>query len=149
MSHGEKNMTTVDFYLFNETNLDEFYRKVCHLIEKNFNPDKKIYIHTDSKETSEKFDILLWTFHDVSFLPHAIYTRDIEFSVPILIGNELNTDLVPDILVNLTNTTPDSSTKFQHIFEVVLNDENYKKNARERYKIYKAQNCKLALYNLE
>ena len=146
---GEKMTIVVNFYLSNESNWDVLYRQTCKIIEKHFHPDKKIYIYVDNPTIAQQLDTLLWTFHDTSFLPHTIYKDNADFSVPILIGSNANSVFEGDILVNLTTNVPNCYQQFKQVFEVVPNEENYKKSARERYKFYKSQNCKLETHNLE
>ena len=138
----------VNFYLLKETNLDEYYRQTCLLVEKHFQPHKKTYIYTGAPSVSQQIDTLLWTFHDVSFLPHAIYKPGGTTSMPIVIIDDGTTNASGDILVNLAPIVPSCYNQFAQVLEVVLNEENYKKDAREKYKFYKGQNCNITTYNL-
>jgi DNA polymerase III subunit chi len=133
----------IHFYILAEITLDDCYRQVCHLIEKHYEPDKNIYIHTTSRSVTELLNDLLWTFHDTSFLPHAIFAHNEAKNIPILIGDDPKANPTGDILVNLTEDIPPFYHQFQKIFEIVPDEEIAKIAARTHYQFYKEQGYKL------
>ena len=48
---------------------------------------------------------------------------------------------IEDIMLNLSDDTPEFYSQFQRLIEIVV--QNNKQNARERYKKYRENNCKL------
>lgn len=132
-------MLKITFHLFKEPTLEECYRQICALTEKYYAAKKSIFINTNSQKSAQELDDLLWIFHDVSFLPHVIYSENSNINeFPILIG--VNTSQIPktDILINLSPEMLKSINGFSEILEIVPNDENFKVKAREKYKSYKS-----------
>lgn len=131
-------MPTITFHLFKEPTLDACYRNICVLVEKYYAANKSIFINTETPESAQELDDLLWIFHDVSFLPHAIYSENSNRAVsPILIGINATTMPKAEILINLCQEILKSPLDFEEIHEIVPNDEALKTKARERYKKYK------------
>ena len=88
-------------------------------------------------------DDLLWTFKQGSFLPHERVENsqpsEQPVNTPILIGHKLDADIQRDILINLQPQLPDNPARYQRIAELVYNNENDKKAARERFRYYRDQ----------
>ncbi|MFV0627134.1 MAG: DNA polymerase III subunit chi [Alphaproteobacteria bacterium] len=61
-------MTRIDFYHLQTQNLDMVLPK---LIEKAYETGKKIKIKVGKEENLEKINTLLWTYQNLSFLPHG------------------------------------------------------------------------------
>ena len=62
----------VDFYVTGESTRSARLRLACRLTEKAYLAGQQVLVwDTDAAELRE-FDALLWTFGDLSFVPHAI-----------------------------------------------------------------------------
>ena len=66
-------MTKVDFYLLSGVGQDARETMACKLIDKAYQLQHKIYVHTESQQDAKRLDDLLWTFRPGSFIPHSIY----------------------------------------------------------------------------
>ena len=69
-------MTQVDFYLLSDPRATarEFF--ACRLSEKIIGLNQSAYIHTESNDVARYVDDLLWTYQDISFIPHGISGED-------------------------------------------------------------------------
>ena len=116
--------------------------------EKAYLNKRQVYIHTNSLEEAEELDVQLWTFRDISFVPHLIHNTNPDVPVPVLIGYGDAPENLQDILVNLALEVPHFHTQFQHIIEVVPNDEAQKKASRAKYKYYKKQDYQIETHEI-
>ena len=67
-------MTKVDFYLVDEPGEPALLRFACRLTQKIFSLGHQIHIHAESGRQARQLDELLWSFSDLSFLPHRLVT---------------------------------------------------------------------------
>ena len=140
-------MPRADFYIVPEPAVP--YRFVCQLAEKARNEGYDIYIHTASREAAATLDDLLWTFRDVSFLPHAtIDAADAVADSPITIGWEGEEPQQRQVLINLSGAAPEHADAYERIIEVVPSDPADRDRARQRYKDYRARGLELHSHNI-
>ena len=77
-------MSRVDFYILPEgTGTDRF---ACTMAKKAWSAGNRVHIHTQSEENARSMDDLLWTFRDISFIPHEIYDGSVNEETPVTIG---------------------------------------------------------------
>jgi len=141
---------TVDFYLLNTLMQEDVYRFVCRLVDKVYLLQKKIYIQVNSDEEGLRLDELLWTFRDISFIPHCYLGINAIFN-PLLsvnIATKKPIELNADILFNLSKEVPTYFPEFSRIIEVVSEEKKNKNQSRQKYKFYKAQNCQLTTHTI-
>jgi DNA polymerase-3 subunit chi len=127
----------VSFYILNESTKKTCALYTCRIIEKIYNVGNSAYIYTSTKE-AQNFDTQLWTFRDISFIPHEIYDQNQNINSPIVIGcsNQIPKKKY-DFLVNLTSDLVSFYKHFIHIIEVV-----------PKYKIYQKDNAKIETFNI-
>jgi DNA polymerase III subunit chi len=112
------------FYLLKESSIKARDLCVCKLADKAYQNKLKTFIYTDSEETSRNVDIQLWTFRDISFLPHKIDSPKLPQPLPpIVIGHTPPPAEYNNVLINLTATIPNFVTDFSHIIEIILPNE--------------------------
>ena len=138
------------FYILAESTLKARDLYACRIIEKAYSNDKMIYVHTASVIEAQNFDTQLWTFRDISFVPHEIYNQGLSSEAPVLIGYSA---VVPtwekDILINLAPETPLFYQQFNHIIEIVPDDDNLKAAARKKYQIYQNSGYQMETFNIK
>lgn len=141
---------TVDFYLLNTLIQEDLYRFTCRLIDKAYLTQKKIFIRVGSHEEGQRIDELLWTFRDISFIPHSYLgvnpVIDAQLSVAIAIDKPGEFDA--DILFNFSHKVPTYFPEFSRIIEVVSEEKKNKNQSRQKYKFYKTQNCQLTTHTI-
>lgn len=94
-------------------------------------------------------DDLLWTFRDISFVPHEVLGQDVDEETPVTIGHGNNYPTDTDVLVNLDRTIPEFSSAFSRIVEIVGGSEEKKKHARQRYRNYRKGTCDVYDHKIE
>ena len=101
-------MPTVDFYLLNISDKEAIYRFICRLkVDKAYQQQQHVYIHTRALEEAQRLDDLLWTFRDTSFIPHQIgETTANQLPTPVTLATDKPTLSRHDILFNLTPEIP-------------------------------------------
>lgn len=141
-------MTRVDFYLLPTQDAKSRLRFVCRLASKAFVSQRKLHILTASRAECHALDHLLWSHDDISFIPHAItHAADLEYSITL--GYTTASLTGGGALVNLTPEIPDQCLVFEHIAEIVDEDNDRKARGRQHYRIYREQGCVLHHHKLE
>lgn len=165
-------MKKAAFYILADSQLKARDLCACRLAAKAYGNKLKVYIYTTSAAESETINTVLWTFSDISFVPHKIHTAEqgkinqqqhnknieqnsqtglhITTQLPaVLIGD---TPPPPshnnDVLINLNFNIPNCVADFSHVIEIIPDDENWKQIARKHYKYYKQQNYELVTHKL-
>ncbi|MES2998221.1 MAG: DNA polymerase III subunit chi [Pseudomonadota bacterium] len=150
-------MPTVDFYLLNTPDKKEIYRFLCRLVDKAYQQQHHTYIHTNSLEEAQRLDDLLWTFRDISFIPHQIgetttlscnSQHTLQLPVSVTIGTDKPKLPSNDIVFNLTQEVPHFFFEFSRIIEMVSEEKTNKTQARKKYKAYKEQHYSLTTHNI-
>jgi DNA polymerase-3 subunit chi len=136
-------MQKVDFYIL-EGSKQRAMLFVCELTQTYFQEKKPIYIYTDSQNTAELLDNLLWTYRDDSFLPHGM--DEDNRSLPIRIGYGDIAAHHHGLLINLHPEIPPQFQQFNHIIEIVFSDPLVQQLARNRYKQYREKGIELTTH---
>jgi DNA polymerase-3 subunit chi len=141
-------MAQVDFYLLNSaSNEHERDHFICRLVEKIHRQRHTIYIHCKDRQESHKLDELLWTFSDISFIPHCLYGESANSPPPIQLGFD-STPQKHDVLINLSSTIPLFYAAFRRILEVVPQQEEQQIISREHYQFYKSQDLEIKTHKI-
>lgn len=140
--------TRVDFYIINANNDLGKLQFVCKLLEKAYKQKHRVFVNCLDQSNTHQLDELLWTFNDISFIPHNIIGEGPEPAPPIQLGHGVIPNQHKDMLVNLTDKLIEKPIQFRRVAEIVLNDEQAKENARERYKQYRELGCILHSHDL-
>lgn len=147
-------MTRIDFYVLSSSEEAGRLRLACRLADKIFRLGKKLYIHTENTLQNQELDDLLWTFQDISFLPHDIASEDLTHNTkmyggganqelsklqpsPILIGHSHTPPAHFDVLINLARETPLFFSQFERLAEIVDDQAENRAAARARYRFYR------------
>lgn len=141
-------MTRVDFYILSsdKSSRDKF---ACVLTGKALVQGQQVYIHTESRESAALIDDLLWTFRDISFIPHSLAQEAAENSCPVSIGWNGTTPNTGEILINLGLEIPAFVRNFTRVMEIVVTDEESRRQSRDRYRSYRDMGFKLHSHELE
>ncbi|MEK6731284.1 MAG: DNA polymerase III subunit chi [Pseudomonadota bacterium] len=137
-----------DFYLIPANTVTEQWKTACRLLAKAFEQKQDAYVHVSDAEAAQQFNELLWTFRDISFVPHQLALESTEIDAPIKIGYQTPTADEHNILVNLTDTIPDFAAIFDRIIEIIPQEKTAEINARKRYKIYQQNGRDLHTHDL-
>ena len=140
-------MSQVDFYVLPENAKREHF--ACALIQKVWKQGNNIFINMRSETAATAFDDLLWTFKDISFLPHCLVAEGNAKNTPIVIGYD---NQIPDhtaIMINLADQIPPELNKVERILEIVAGNEDERQQARKRYADYRDQGHDLNKHTIE
>ena len=137
--------STVNFYSLEKS--QDLNLSICTLIRELYKLSGQIII-CDYHSNLEKIDKLLWTFEQISFLPHKIYEPRATLDTPILLLTEkyLNNLLIfkeyDSIINNLDEPIVQAENHFK-VYEFVESSEEKKIISRQKYTIYKNNNFDL------
>lgn len=142
------NKSQVDFYILTHEKLTARNHFACRIIDKAYRRGHRVYIHTASQQEAHRIDEMLWTFRDISFVPHNLCGEGPTYPPPVQIGFEQNPAAFNDILINLTTQIPNWYTRFKRIIEIIPNETSWRKNAREHYRFYRSQGSQLNSHDI-
>lgn len=92
-------------------------------------------------------DELLWTYSDLSFIPHALVPST-ELGLKVLIGHDHEPPEPCEFLLNLSNEVPSFLNRFERMAEVLDQEETILVAGRKRYQIYRNQGYNLDYHQL-
>jgi DNA polymerase III subunit chi len=142
----------IDFYILAGSGHDARLGTACRVIEKAARQQKRVLVRTGNEGDARTLDELLWTFSDISFVPHRLISnesgRTSATEEPVLITHSDTTNPGCDVLVNLTDTIPESATQYPRIVEIVTNAPEAREAGRVRYRDYRALGFELNVHNL-
>lgn len=125
-------MTDISFYLFEHSPERQAY-SACRLCRKILNKQpKKIWWFCDDFAQQKQLDALLWSFDPSSFIPHGIH--DLQGSICI---SEHLPEAGQWIIFNFSKQALKPQDTFEHIIEIVENEESTKIVGREKFKHYR------------
>lgn len=128
-------MSRVDFYILPDGEALE--RFACSVTAKAWRSGNRVHIHTANAEEADMIDDMLWTFRDISFVPHEQLGNDVDEETPVTIGHGNDYPGDTDVLVNLDYSIPEFSSAFERIVEIVGGNDEKKQHARRRYRDYR------------
>jgi len=146
-------MTRVDFYIIEKGSDEATEKFICRLTEKAWSQNNAIYIHTMDEQHASKYDELLWTFNEDSFIPHQLIQNDTDQSKTknVLIGHKAAEDIsvtYHDVLINLNHEAPSFFSQFERVAEIITTDETSISKGRERYQFYRDRGYALETHKL-
>ncbi|MBU2546726.1 MAG: DNA polymerase III subunit chi [Pseudomonadota bacterium] len=140
-------MTDISFYLIPEPSLEGKLRFACRLIEKIYT-QHQIYVQTSSVAIATQLNDMLWTFRDISFVPHELFDSTKKQNAPVQIGHHAQCPEQTNIVLNLTEQLPIEQASVTRIIEIVGTDETDKIQSREKFKQYKESGNDIQTFDL-
>lgn len=140
-------MSKVDFYIIPATTVQAVRLFVCRLANKAYEHQKTALLFVDDEATARQFDDLLWTFSDISFIPHQIASTA-ETTTPIIIDWRNDKTAEQDILINCATIVPNFAKQFDRIIEIAAEEPTWKQQARARYRFYKENDFEIQNHQL-
>lgn len=126
-----------DFYILPGPDEDSRYQFLNKLMTRALSAGHQVYVHTDTEAQAQLVADRLWQAPADMFLPNQL--PDESLHAPISLGWEPeHLPSEPDLLVNLSQTTPDRTYDFKRIAEIIIQDETVLATTRQRFKDYKA-----------
>ena len=138
----------VDFYVSEAAGADARLRLACRVAEKAYLAKQTVVVQFDDSEALRRFDELLWTFGDGTFVPHDAVTAEGNCDSPVA----LTTGILPadhaDVLINLGNTVPERFEKFARVAEFLDARPEVRAAGRERFKVYRGKSIEPQTHNV-
>lgn len=114
-------------------------RFVCRRVQKCCEGGASVAVRLGSQEETERLDDMLWTFQDISFIPHVRFCDSQKPVIePVVIYCAREPIDEADVLVEAAGGEPgDHFRPFCHLFDFAeVYDESLKEASRRRYKAY-------------
>lgn len=124
-------MTKVSFYLF-EQSVERQVESACRLSRKLLRQSVAIWWYCRQPEQQQLLDEALWRFDPQSFIPHGID----QINAHVCISGQLPTQ-GSWVIFNFEQEALQAQDTFQHIIEIVENQESTKIIGRNKYKQYR------------
>lgn len=141
-------MTRVDFHVLPGNGKIAADRWACKLAAKAWKQGHRVYLQADSEAHALRLDDLLWTFRDISFLPHC-HIRDKNGEVRVFVGHGEAAPDEHEVMINLAHPVPSFFSRFERVLEIVPPEETARMQARERYRFYQERGYPLVSHNIE
>ncbi len=126
-------MTRIDFY----TDVADARQFACRAAQTVYRKGELLLIVLPDEAALQQFSQALWSFGDVSFIPHCQWQQAEAAVTPIwLAAGEFPAGAGSRVLLNLSPQMPAEPAGFSRILEVVGQDEASKTVARSRYRRY-------------
>ena len=130
------------FYILNKA--EDLKISVCKIIKEYYKKKYKIFVSSHSNDLIDELNNLLWTFEQISFIPHCT-TKNYDKNSPILLSGKgsfpkkINLKEY-DVWLNLDNEMEENYTDFEIILEIVSQNEEERILSRKRYLNYQKNN---------
>jgi DNA polymerase III subunit chi len=139
----------IDFYVSEEAGADVRLRLACRVAEKAYLAKQKVVVVLDDGDALRRFDEMLWTFGDGSFVPHdAVNAANAPCEAPVA----LTTGALPaghaDVLINLGGSVPAAFDRFGRVAEFLDARPEVRAAGRERFKAYRARSIEPQTHNV-
>ena len=138
----------VDFYVSEDAGADARLRLACRVAEKAYLAKQTVVVLFDDAALLPKFDEMLWTFGDGTFVPHDAVTAEGVCDSPVA----LTTGPLPadhaDVLVNLGGAVPPFFEKFARVAEFLDARPEVRAAGRDRFKAYRAKAIEPQTHNV-
>ena len=130
------------FYILNKA--EDLKISVCKIIKEYYKKKYKIFVSSRSNDLVNELNYLLWTFEQISFVPHCT-TKYYDKDSPILFsGRDSYPETINlkeyDVWLNLDDEVEENYTDFEIILEVVSQNEEQRILSRKRYLNYQKNN---------
>ncbi len=131
-------MTYIDFYF----NVENKFNKIHEIIEREIVRKRKIFIHVDDLSGAKALSDFLYTASLASFLPHSVGHYEEMTPIHIDWDHKFVTD---DFMINLKSEILPSFSRYLRLIEIVSQNEEDKKTARDRLKFYRDRGYEIQL----
>jgi DNA polymerase III subunit chi len=139
----------VDFYVSDAAGVDVRLRLACRIAEKAYLAQQKVVVLLEDAEHLRRFDELLWTFGDGSFVPHdTVAQAGASCDAPVALTTGPLPAAHADVLINLSDGLPASFESFTRVAEFLDARPEIRAGGRERFKAYRARSLEPQTHNV-
>lgn len=138
----------VDFYVRPEATPGALENFACRLVETVWQHGHEVLVLAATETAARRFDDLLWTFREESFVPHRRIgagnpAAAEPVSEPVIVTTPGVWNGKLDVLLNLTPSVPEEAARAARIAEVVPAGGAGRDAGRERYREYRSRGFEL------
>jgi DNA polymerase-3 subunit chi len=126
-------MTRVDFHF----NVPDKIDYGCRLVRRIRKAGQQAVVFCDDAARLRQFDVALWSFSPLEFIPHLMASDPRADRTPVLLTGDIGELPHHQVLVNLGAVLPQFFTRFERLVEIVSADPEDRALARERFRYYK------------
>lgn len=137
-------VTEIKFFF----NVGDRLQFACKLAKKAYDSGRKLVVYAPLASLADKFDRSLWTFAQLSFVPHVKAEHPLAADTPIVIARDDSALCHHEALLNLGDEPPSFFSRFDQLREVVSNDPDDRGMARERLRFYKSRGFDVAVEDM-
>jgi len=139
----------VEFYVLAGEDTRARLKFVCRLAEQAALAGLRVFAWADDPAELERFDDLLWTFGDRSFVPHELFSDVRQWDdAPVLLGSGTLPAQPFDLLLNLGTVVPDGTGHAARIAEVIDAHAARRAAGRLRFRAYRAAGLSPETHNV-
>jgi DNA polymerase-3 subunit chi len=138
----------IDFYVSEEAGADVRLRLACRVAEKAYLARQKVVVILDDAAALRRFDELLWTFGDGSFVPHDVVDQPADCEAPVALTTGTMPAQHTDVLLNLSGAVPPSFERFARVAEFLDARPEVRAAGRERFKVYRGRSIEPQTHNV-
>jgi DNA polymerase-3 subunit chi len=128
----------VDFHF----NVEHRLQYACRVVRRARAADCRVLLYSRDADRLSRLDTALWTFSALDFVPHVPVDSPLADRTPVLLASSL-TDAATGcaVLVNLDDEVPPQlpslDGRFERLIEIVSRDDDERRLARERFRLYR------------
>ncbi len=137
-------VTEIKFFF----NVGDRLQFACKLAKKAYDSGRKLVVYAPLASLADEFDRSLWTFAQLSFVPHVKAEHPLAADTPIVIARDDSALCHHEALLNLGDEPPSFFSRFDQLREVVSNDPDDRGMARERLRFYKSRGFDVAVEDM-
>ena len=128
----------VDFHF----NVEHRLQYACRVVRRARAADRRVLLFSRDADRLSRLDTALWTFSALDFVPHVPVDSPLAGRTPVLLARSLDGATADGaVLVNLDDEVPPQLPslrgRFERLIEIVSCDDDDRRRARERFRIYR------------
>jgi DNA polymerase-3 subunit chi len=123
-------------------------RTACEIVTRHYQAGHKIVVWCRDAARLAAFDKLLWSYEDISFVPHVFANDALAAQTPVVLTGDEGETPHHQWLVNLDDAWPTIYARFEKVIEVVSNDDADREAARARWRFYQGCGHPIARHDL-
>ena len=127
---------------------DARLRLACRVTEKAYLAKQTVVVLFDDAALLPRFDEMLWTFGDGTFVPHDAVTAGGACDSPVALTTGPSPAGHTDVLINLGTAVPPYFGKFARVAEFLDGRPDVRAAGRDRFKVYRASGAEPQTHNV-